>query len=295
MNRKFLFSIVFLLAFFHQKAIAKDYFIHPVHGNDLNSGESKNNPFKTLESILKLNLLPGDRIVLASGEVYTGSLKLVNQKGSLQNPIVITTISWKNDDLVTLAIIDFKNHANGILLEDCSFIKISNIELIGNGYTEEEKGLKMRCGIVLTSKNSKRVEHILIQNMFIHDVFFENPGFIRGKEEVKSANGTQKYGWGIRLINDNPENIIENITIDNCHINSVCHTGIKLTGNNKNIKHIELLNNTIENTGGPGIQMSEVAAVYVAKNKIIFLCSISTSTSTRKLYIVLLGESGYSL
>ena len=37
---------------------------------------------------------------------------------------------------------------------------------------------------------------------------------------------------------------------------------------NKNIKKIQLLNNKIENTGGPGIQMSEVENVHVAENKI---------------------------
>jgi hypothetical protein len=70
------------------------------------------------------------------------------------------------------------------------------------------------------------------------------------------------------LINNAPETAMENIKIENCHINSVCHTGIKLTGTHKNIKKVALLNNKIENTGGPGIQMSEVENVYVAKNSV---------------------------
>lgn len=268
MNRKYILILILILAFFNQKTIAKDYYVHPVYGNDFNSGESKKNPFRTLESISKLKLLPGDRILLASGQLYTGSLNLVNQTGTLQNPIIITSIIWKDNDLNTFATIDFKNQANGISLQDSSFIEISNITLTGNGYTQENKDLKMRCGLLVTTKKSKFIEHILIKNITVQNVFYENPGYIRGKEEVRSANGTQKYGWGIRLINDNPENTIENIIIENCHINSVCHTGIKLTGKNKNIKNIQLLKNKIENTGGPGIQMSEVASVYVANNKI---------------------------
>lgn len=268
MNRKFLLIIVFLLANFHQELIAKDYFIHPILGKDSNTGESKKNPFKTLESISKLKLLPGDRILLASSQLYTGSLNLVNQTGSLQNPIIVTSITWKDNDLNTFATIDFKNQANGISLQDSSFIEISNITLTGNGYTQENKNLKMRCGLLVTAQKSKFIEHILIKNITVQNVFYENLGYIRGKEEVKSANGTQKYGWGIRLINDNPQNNIDNIIIENCHINSVCHTGIKLTGKNKNIKNIQLLKNKIDNTGGPGIQMSEVESVYVANNTI---------------------------
>ncbi|WP_310560575.1 right-handed parallel beta-helix repeat-containing protein [Flavobacterium sp.] len=252
----------------NQTIIAKDYYVHPTYGNDLNSGESKKNAFKTLARITQIKLLPGDRIVLAAGQLFLESLSLINQNGNLQNPIVITAIDWDVTNSKTNAIIDFRSQANGILIEDCSYITISNITLTGNGYVKKDESLKMRCGILLTSNKSKLVEHILIQNIYIHDVYYENPGFVRGKEEVKSANGTQKYGWGIRLINNNFENTIENVTIENCHVNSVCHTGIKLSGNKKNIKKVQLLNNTIENTGGPGIQMSEVESVYVSKNNV---------------------------
>ena len=252
----------------NQKTIAKDYYIHPIYGNDFNSGESKIQSFKTFNPISKLQLLPGDRIIMANGQTYLGNLLLINQKGAKQKPIVITSLKWKDNDTNVSATIDFKNLANGILLEDCSFIELSDINLTANGFSQLDESIKMRCGILVSSKNAKLIEYILIDNIKINDVFYENPGFIRGKEEVKSANGTQKYGWGIRLINRNPVISMENIKIENCNIKSVCHTGIKLTGNKKNIKHIELLNNKIENTGGPGIQMSEVASVYVANNKI---------------------------
>lgn len=249
-----------------QKTIAKDFYVHPKYGNDLNSGESKKSAFKTLERATKLKLLPNDRIVLASGTIYNESLNLINQQGTLNRPIIITAVDWEDKDSKMPAIIDFKSQANGVLIEDCSFITLSNISLTGNGYVTKDESLKMRCGLLLNSTNSKRMEHILIQNVVIKDVFYENAGFVRGKEEVKTANGSQRYGWGIRLINSNPDQTMENITIENCIINSVSHTGIKLTGNNKNIKKVQLLNNKIENTGGPGIQMSEVEDVYVSKN-----------------------------
>lgn len=268
MKYKSTLILVVLLAFLNQNAMAVSYYVHPKYGNDLNSGSSKKNAFKTLEHIAKIKFLPGDRILLAAGQFYFGSLKLINQNGTLENPIVVTSIDWETNVSNNPAIIDFKNFDNGILMEDCSFIEISNIELTGNGYTKEDENGIMRCGIVLTAKNSKQTKNILIQNISIHDVFYENPGFVRGKEEVKTANGSQKYGWGIRLINTNPEITMENITIENCNINSVSHTGIKLTGNKRNIKKVQLLNNTIVNTGGPGIQMSEVEAVYVSKNSV---------------------------
>ena len=267
-NYQIKFIIFIILTLLNQKIIAKDYYIHPKYGNDLNSGESKKSAFKTLERVAKIKFLPGDRIVLAAGQLYNESLNLINQNGTLQNPIVITAIDWKKNKSKQPAIIDFKGQANGVLIEDCSFITLANITLTGNGYVNKDENLKMRCGLLLNSKHSKLMEHIIIQNVIIKNVFYENSGFKRGKDEVRTANGTQKYGWGIRLINSNSENLMENITIENCNVNSVCHTGIKLTGNNKNIKKVQLLNNKIENTGGPGIQMSEVEAIYVAKNTV---------------------------
>jgi len=260
--------LVLVMVALTQKGIAATYYIHPKYGNDLNSGVSKKNPFKTFARLTTINFSAGDRILLASGQVYTESLNLINQKGTLENPIVITALEWDSNDSQLPAIIDFKGQANGILMKDCSFIELSNIKLTANGYHQENNNQKMRCGILVTTNQSKLTEHILIKNILVQDVFYENSGFIRGKEEVKTANGSQKYGWGIRLINSIPNTSIENISIENCSINSVSHTGIKLTGNNKNIKKIQILNNKIENTGGPGIQMSEVENVYVAENKI---------------------------
>lgn len=267
-NYKFTLVFIILITLLDQKVMAKDYYVHPIYGNDLNSGASKKTAFKTLAHTTKVKFLPGDKILLASGQLYNESLNLINQNGTLQNPVVITAIKWEGEDSKETAIIDFKSLANGVLIEDCSFITISNITLTANGYINEDETIKMRCGLLLTSKKSKLIEHILIQNIIIKGVFYENPGFIRGKEEVKTANGSQKYGWGIRLINTNPDLTMENITIENCTINSVSHTGIKLSGSKKNIKKIQLLNNKIENTGGPGIQMSEVESVYVANNTI---------------------------
>lgn len=268
MRYKSVLILVVLLGLMNQNVMAKEYYVHPIYGNDSNTGDSKKKAFKTLQRITKNKFLPGDKIVLAAGQLYTESLNLINQNGTLQNPIVITATDWNKKKSNQPAIIDFKSLANGVLIEDCSFITLSNITLTANGYVNQDENIKMRCGLLLNSKNSKLMEHIVIQNIIIKDVFYENPGFIRGKEEVKTANGTQKYGWGIRLINTNSKNSMENIRIENCIVNSVCHTGIKLTGNNKNIKKIQLVNNKIENTGGPGIQMSEVEAIYVSKNTV---------------------------
>ncbi len=276
-HTKILYIIIFLTS--QNRLIAKDYYVHPKLGNDMNSGFSKNEAFKTLKRAETINFKPGDRILLAAGQTFIKGISLFNIHGSKVNPIKITSFPWETSHSLLKATIDFKGETNGVLLEDCSFIEISNISLTGNGYLDDNPSQKMRCGILITSKNNKKTEHIRIKNITVFDVFFENYGFTRGENEIRTANGTQKYGWGIRIINKNPNNIINNITIETCDIKNVSHTGIKLTGNEYNISNVEINNNIISKTGGPGIQMSGVESVHVLNN---FVNNSGSNDDSRK-------------
>ncbi len=256
----------FLILLFQNLLFATDYFVHPILGKDTSTGLSKQQAFKTLKRANKINFIDGDRLLLASSQTYNNTLKLVNKRGTLNTPIIITSILWELKDTFVPAIINFKGEPNGILIEDCSFINISNIQLTANGYYEgSDKESKMRCGILIKNSSSTLMEHIMIKQIIINDIYYENYGCKRGKEEVKTANGTQKYGWGIRIMN-NTNSLIDHIKIINCSISNVSHTAIKLTGKYKNICNVEISENSVKNTGGPGIQMSSVKSVYVSKN-----------------------------
>lgn len=269
-----------MIILFQNLALGKDYFVHPTKGNDTYSGDSKNRAFKTLKHVSKIKLLPGDRLLLASGETYDTGLEIKNTFGTEDHPILITSVIWDVNTKLIPAIIDFKGEANGILIEDSCYIKISNINVKANGYyTLSKQTSKMRCGILITSNKSQRMNNITLSEVSVFDVFYENSGFARGKEEVETANGTQKYGWGVRIINNNPNTLIDSITIENSSIKNVSHTGIKLTGNNKNIRNVIIKGNTVEGTGGPGIQMSGVKDVHVINNHVTHSGS---SDDTRK-------------
>jgi hypothetical protein len=244
--------------------MATDYYVHPKLGIDSNNGLSKEFPFKTLSSISKIKLQAGDRILLASNQVYQNGISLIGQMGTKNNPIIITTVNWRSSKPIIPAIIDFKGSPNGVLIQDCSFIEVSNLNLTADGFLIDDNE-KMRCGILIKNSSATSMEHIIIKNIIINTVYYENYGYKRGTEEVKTANGTQKYGWGIRVINKQ-ESLISNVEILNCAIKNVSHTGIKLTGNSKNITDITISNNSVEKTGGPGIQMSGVKNVYVSHN-----------------------------
>ncbi|WP_242155646.1 right-handed parallel beta-helix repeat-containing protein [Aestuariivivens sediminis] len=245
-----------------------NYYVHPTNGNDDHDGLSQVLAFRTLQRASKINLQPGDTLFLACGQRYRGTLNLSGMTGTQDQPIVITGMVWANQDNDDPPVIDFKGQPNGILIENSSFIRLSNLRLTGNGYDNEDlKSSDMRCGILVMNTKDRMMQQINMADMVIDTVFYENEGFQRGKDEVRTANGTQKYGWGIRVINQGKA-VIQHVKISNCSISNVSHTGIKLTGNAKNISEVDILNNTVTKTGGPGIQMSGVSSVYVAHNTV---------------------------
>jgi hypothetical protein len=261
-----LLIIIFLLL--SPKLEAKDYFFHATKGNDANSGLSKNRAFQSLSKIENLDLQPGDKIFLAAGEVFKGSLVLQNIQGTKDNPILIESLPWHKSQSGSIAKINAKGFLNGLHLRNCSHIIIRNLEIRADGPSDNNLTGEMRVGVLIQSKEDGIVENVKLAGLQIHDVFYEFQGVSRDGAEVKTANGTQKYGWGIRLMALSPKSTIKDIVICDSQISNVSHTGIKLTGINYNIQSIKIVNNTVTNTGGPGIQMSGVKDVYVGGNEV---------------------------
>jgi hypothetical protein len=126
----------------------------------------------------------------------------------------------------------------------------------------------MRCGVLVQTTESGTFGNITLSDLVIKDIFYEEEGYVRGKDEVRSANGTQSYGWGIRFINQTEGALLENLKVEDCEISNVAHTGLKFTGKGKSIENISVLNNRVTETGGPGIQMSGVKGGIVNGNTV---------------------------
>ncbi|RIW16454.1 right-handed parallel beta-helix repeat-containing protein [Algoriphagus lacus] len=280
-NRKLIPLLGILIVFTSlQSAKAKDYFFHPQKGNDQNSGLNAGHPFQSLSKIKDLTLQPGDRILLAGGEVFRGTLELVGFKGSSNHPLFIQSYWDEGTDSGQRipAKIDAKGFANGVLIENSSFVQVRNMQITGDGYGEKLPEGTMRVGVLILATGNAQVKGITLDSLRISEVFFEEKGFIRGAQEVKSANGTQRYGWGIRLINQSDAAMIEEVKILNSQISNVSHTGIKLTGNqSQNIRRITIAGNKVTKVGGPGIQMSGVKFVHVTDNEVAYSGSTDDS------------------
>jgi hypothetical protein len=262
----FALSIVVLIFGTHF-TYATNYYFHNTKGNNQNSGTSTDNPFRDLSHLTLLKFKAGDSILLASGQTFHGSIELQNTSGEPDSPIVIS--SYHTTDQQERATIDAEGYKNGIYLENCAHIQIHDLIITANaGAFPELENMKnpMRCGVLVKATSEGNYKNIQLSNLWIKDIFFEEKGFKRGKDEVRTANGSQSYGWGIRFINQTNGAYLKDILVENCTVENVAHTGIKFTSSHVGISNIKLLNNKVIRTGGPGIQMSRVKDGLVKGN-----------------------------
>ena len=207
-------TIIYLLAIFFLSCEKNNqFFVDSINGNDNNSG-SKNEPFYSLEKINDTKLTDGSSIFLANGSMFKGSINLINNKD-----ITITNYigrSESNDK----PIIDANGLLSGILIENSSDINISNIHITGNGGNESANPHKLiktdlRAGVLYIVSDNLIHKNLIIDNVDLKNIFFQDEGFERNPKEVKTPNGTQSYGWGIRILNLSDKGNLEDIVIKN--------------------------------------------------------------------------------
>ena len=261
---------------------ASTYFFNSATGNDQNNGLRQQTPFKSLNMLSQLELKAGDKVLFAKGLVYEGTLILEDVAGTAKRPIVIGNYTADNGLSNVLPLVDAKGFRNGILLNNCSHIRVENISIKANGGgVPKGKAIRndMRCGVLVTCDKRGLYEGVELRNLSVKDVFYADEGVSRSKAETNSPNGTQAYGWGIRVINRTKEARFVGMTVESCQIENVGHTGIKATGNTKSIQDLKIYNNKVTHTGGPGMQMSGVLNGHVKNNSIGYSGS---TTDTRK-------------
>jgi hypothetical protein len=259
-------------------AMALNYYINAESGTDANTGTSIQRPWKTFSPLLSTQLKPGDSILLATGQKFSGMLSLSGVKGSLSHPVVITGYTVNGNK--GKPILDAGDQLNAVLIRNSSYVQLYGIEITGktpyqsNGQLNEGE---MRCGILVEVTKDEVFTDICIKDVIVHDVYYHAPGYKRSAAETASANGTQSYGWGIRFINNSKKGILSNIKVLQAEIYNVSHTGLKFTANAKGMKEVEVAECKIFQTGGPGLQMSGVSKGHIHHNSIDHSGSVADS------------------
>ena len=242
------------------------YFFNSVTGDNSNLG-SKEKPFKSLDFLNNIKLSNGDKILLSNGSTFLNTIELINEDG-------IEISNYDSDGNSQLPIINSKGKIAAIFIENSSKIKISNVEITADGggankYLHKKLKTDLRAGILYLVTDKKLHSGLDILSVNIRDVFYEDYGYERNESEVRTPNGTKSYGWGIRILNLSEFGNLENISIKNSKFTNISHTAIRFIGKKeKQFRNLEIFDNTVLRTGGPGMVFNSTRNLFVRGNDI---------------------------
>ena len=136
--------------------MCRTYYVSANRGNDNHSGSSPKEAFASLAAVNRLELGPGDRVLLECGSVFENQYLHLSARGTEEKPVVISSYGegtlpcicgngggiWFQDYGVEL---DVPTHvwkgevSSTVLLTDVSNLILSNLEITNCGNTKEDE------------------------------------------------------------------------------------------------------------------------------------------------------------
>lgn len=229
-------------------ATGTTYYVDSKSGSDSNDGTSESKAFKTLDKVNALDLEPGDTVLLKKGSVFEDqALKFTKEdSGTAEAPVKISTYGEGDKpqintnghgqwDLNYGTPLDNQNHkwkgkvSSSILIEDTEYIEIKGLELTNdrNSATDTEKGKAYndayamdRTGVAGVAKDNGTVDHIVLDDLYIHNVTGNvyNKHMTNGGVYFIVETPTNEATTGIARYND--------VQIKNCYLDTVNRWGI---------------------------------------------------------------------
>lgn len=240
---------------------AATYYVHPVAGDDARAGTSAEAPWKTLEKANTARLQPGDRVLLAAGQTFQGQLTFAGLAGTAEQPIEFSSYRTTAAAGGGRATINGRGYLAAVHLKNSRHVRIGDLIVTANGgglRTGQPPKADMRCGVLIEADAAGRHDGVQLANLLVHEVSYQEPGYVRPAADVNTANGTARYGWGIRFIVKTPDAQMHRIAVTDCQIENIDHTGLKFTAPTNGIQDVRVERVRVLHAGGPGVQISGV-------------------------------------
>ncbi len=281
------------------------YYVDAAHGSDAADGKAAapagaSGPWKTLPEVNATTFSPGDKILFASGQRWTGQLHPLGS-GVAGNPIMVDVYGAGGKPLIAAA----GTADAAVRLFNQSYWEIKNLEVTNTAATPGD----LR-GISVEGCDAGVLSHIYIEDCYVHDVTGEAKYFgsasatyeigkrtggivfwtdsqtgartkfddvlLRGNKITNNAFGavvfkqTSKYHWAMREggANDPAWYPHTNVRIDENEINQAGSpndlVGILLTA----VRDVSIRGNRIEHAHQCGIELDYAENCLVEKNDV---------------------------
>ncbi len=220
--------------------IRRIYYVSSANGCDENTG-SREHPFATLFAVNRLQLRPGDQVLLERGSVFRGQFLHLSACGTEDAPILIGAYGegtrprieamgqgiWYQDYGTEL---DSPAHtregyvSSAVLLYDCAYITLRGLSitnhgsLIGEIYEAPRK--MNRTGVAVVAKNGGTLRGIHLADLEIRDV--------NGNVYDKHMNNGGIYFTCLRPDDEKATGIAryEGVSVTGCFVHRVSRWGI---------------------------------------------------------------------
>jgi hypothetical protein len=139
---------------------AATYYVDSERGQDTNAGTSKRATWMTLDKVNNIHFLPGDRILFHAARRWKGQLTL-HDSGTKGKPIFID--SYGNGPLPR---IDGEGKTENVIqIVNLEQIEVRHLEITNHG---DQAGV--RRGVLIEARNIGTLHHVVVGDLFIHDV-----------------------------------------------------------------------------------------------------------------------------
>lgn len=235
---------------------AATYHVDPLQGDDAADGLSGATAWRTLARAERAELRAGDRLLLRAGVRHVGRLHFESLAGQPDAPIILGSYTSAGGDERAPAMVDGKGMRAALSLKNSRHVRVENLVLTADGGAPSGD---MRCGVLVEVDRPGEFRGITLTRLHVKAVSFANAGYVRSAADVKTANGTERYGWGIRfIVPSGKPGVMRDVKVSDCVIERVDHTGLKLTAPADGIRDVVVENVIVSHSGGPGVQMSGV-------------------------------------
>ena len=251
LNRKFTGDLkisVLLITIFSSviPALATNYYVDNINGNDSNNGISASSPWQSLTNVNNTTFQPGDSILFHAGQNWTGTIIPIGS-GTKETPIVIgrygqgTNPRIDGDGLTNCTAKSGSEHYCTIYLYNQDYWIIRDLEITNYDNSEEDamsleaweaNNISSYANVIepdpYEGENSRK-SGILVE--------MNNKGPVNGLHflhlEIHGVNGdiSDKNNGGIyfevfRFSPSDQPSFFSDLLIEDCHIHDVDRTGI---------------------------------------------------------------------
>lgn len=235
------------------------YYISSSEGDDNNEGTIAS-PWKTLEKISSVGLLPGDTVYFKKGDRFNGHFT-VNGSGFTEDPIVITSYGNGEKPIITGAV----GAENGGDYQEAIFVE-NNDNIVFESLEIQNERMNTRAGVddvdaygIFVFNSGSEV----MRNFTFRDMDFKNVYAVQEMNDPDDFNGLEVAAVRIATAKNTvagQEKNIRDVLMENCYFTDLQRLGVHMkhagrnagVGNDSINRNMNLVfrNNEFHYTGG---------------------------------------------